>query len=137
MEAEISRRIARDAGIETSYIGYSGKIRHIPHEALLAILQLPGLLGRDKLPRVPILIEPIVVAWNGKPPRIRPRFPKECDNLKVKVRIEFEDGERRSIPKGKLPFGYHHIELKTSQGTVRSLIISALQRSYPAKPRRP
>src|SRR2546421_245906 len=119
---EISRRIAHDAGIETSYIDYSGKVQHVSQETLLAILQTRGLLRKNKLPRVPILIEPIVVAWNGKPPRIRPRFPKECGNPKVKVCIEFEDGERRSVPKGKLPFGYHHIELETSKGIFRSLI---------------
>ena len=149
------RKLGREKGIELSYVDTTGKRREVSDETLRAILALRGVPvsnsreitaseQRERAQQLDRPIPPVLVAWDGRLPRLR----KITQDQKVSLRVRFEDGTEKKVqggdfrgslhqlfsPQRKLPSGYHELELETRQRTFKTLIIAAPRRSYTPRP---
>jgi 4-alpha-glucanotransferase len=143
-----------------------GKEQHASPETLRAVIQLWGISADTdrqacearrelELQRWREALEPVLVAWDGKPSRVSLRLPDESPGKPVSIKLRFEDGRIKTMdfPSGRrevferadiegkhfrteqlklppLPFGYHTLELETRDRVHRALVISAPTRSY-------
>lgn len=171
------RRLAALYGVQTSYVDTEGVRREAAGESLLAVLQSLGApargprdtaaaLAAGQRAALDRLVEPVVVAWGGRPPAILLRQPQSEPARDLRWRIDPErprpggsrthrteldslpttaaeqvDGtryvERRFDLPGTLPPGYHRLHLEIGRRRGESLIISAPRRaSTPGAARR-
>jgi 4-alpha-glucanotransferase len=97
-------------------------------------------------------IEPVMVAWEQGEVKAAFYLPVRLAKRRVQLRLRFEDGQIEELtPKvlalgeievagehfvgkefamGRLPFGYHTLEISAGDVTCRSLILSAPMRSF-------
>jgi 4-alpha-glucanotransferase len=152
--------LARLKGIQLSYVNAAGQTQAASAETLVATLGALGTrveTGEDILDALQATrserqerrLEPVAVAWGGKPKRLRVAMPAESE-LPTRVRIHLEDGQEKEVRLMKaavsrgnkrgwvrqelvlpaLPLGYHTLEIETAEVRHTSLIISAPIRSY-------
>jgi len=160
-------RLARDCGIYTSYRDITGRRVRAGPDRLLAALRAFGIpierpeeareirrermLGRWQRP-----LEPVYVAWDGRPGPIGLRVPAGLDSDRVKLSLELEGGEVRRLDvelagcptlgrdpngarvakavtlPGRLPLGYHRLRVEAGPGAgAEALLISAPLKAAP------
>jgi 4-alpha-glucanotransferase len=155
-------KVARLYNIQTVYYDNFGRLIQPPPEAILRVLAILGApvermddLGNALRQRRESLwqraIDPVTVAWDGGPLRLRLRLPGPMAALEPQYRIALESGEfcegkcqadagirpverwiegvgyvvRRLIVPEKLPFGYHRLHLRVGERTFDSYVLSS------------
>ncbi len=160
-------RLARDCGIYTSYRDIAGRRVRAGPDRLLAALRAFGipierpeeagmLLRERRLGRWQRPLEPVYVAWDGRPGPIGLRVPEGLDSGRVRLSLELEGGEVRPLDvdlgacpvlgrgpdgtgaeravglPGPLPLGYHRLRVEAGPGAgAEALVISAPLRAAP------
>jgi 4-alpha-glucanotransferase len=160
------QQLARLEGIQTSYITMAGAVQHAPPETIMAILatlghpiHTPDDIGSawtEARRRIwQSALEPVVVAWDGRPIEVSVRLPANFHNRSLRSRLLLEeprpgkeklgpvrpakgeladiDGARYRLGKLRLPsmpLGYHRLEMETPSGLSKCLVIAAPSRSY-------
>jgi 4-alpha-glucanotransferase len=156
------RRLARLFGVQTAYVDIAKTRRTASPETLLAVLRalgapvaavgdVPGALRETVQARWRRPVDPVAVAWEGRPASLLLRLPKGRDEGRAAVRLEREDGEIRefavdlsTLPAGEiaeveggscvakrlflpeeLPWGYHRAILSAGGATGEALIVAA------------
>lgn len=149
--------LARLYGVETSYYDALGNYVEAGPESLLAVLRALGA-SLDRIEEAPEalrerreelaerVIEPVLVAWDGRPPEVVLRFASDSGNLAC--RFDLESGERwawdrelsslpLAAPSGRLlslpdnlPVGYHHLRVESGGRSGEALVISAPTRAF-------
>jgi 4-alpha-glucanotransferase len=126
--------LARRCGIQTSYRDQEGSRRRARPEALLGAVrafghpidrleEAPAVLRRlERQPPQPL--EPVMVAWGGRLPRVEVRVPTAQARSRPVLRVELESGEEVDAA-ARLPFGYHRLHVGGRGFTASSLVISA------------
>jgi len=159
--------LARLYGIQTAYYDVCHHRQQAPTESLLAILRS---LGAPIATRQDIasawrerrqvlwqqLVEPVIVAWDGRPPVIQVRLPPVAAEATLNCHLKLETGEQQSwewrgvdlpvvkaakiegiqyvvkqlrLP-SRLPWGYHRLILEMPGRHEEALIISAPLKAY-------
>ena len=161
------RKLACLHGIQTAYTDIFGRRRIASAESLLATLgalgapihrldDVPNALRERRFGLLQSALEPVVVAWNGRPGEIHLRLEAKRARGPARFRISSETGEEsrwdarledfstdqevslegkryllKRVPIGKqLGFGYHRFQVQWRAGDYESLLISAPQRAY-------
>ncbi len=159
--------LARLYGVQTSYRDMRRQRQEAPVESLLAVLRLLGaevngmddvdaalaLRNRELWERV---VEPVVVAWDGKLPPIPVRTPQSLLNATLRSRLTLAGGETQSTstPLSKLlirnqqevgktryvereltigrplPSGYHRLTVELNGRGHEIMIISAPMKAF-------
>ena len=152
--------LARLYGVETSYHDALGNHVEAGPESLLAVLRALGA-SLDRIEEAPEalrerqeelaerVIEPVLVAWDGRIPEVVLRFASDSGNLAC--RFDLEAGERwawdrelSSLPLAaasggagrllslpdNLPAGYHHLRVESGGRSGEALVISAPTRVF-------
>jgi 4-alpha-glucanotransferase len=157
MEIEALRELARLHGVETSYQDAFGRRVEAGPESLVPVLSALGA-PLDRVEDAPEalrelrqeleerVIEPVIVAWDGKAPDAMLRFGS--DSGKLAIRFDLEGGERfawdrelSSLPVAdssgrllslpdNLPAGYHHLRVESGGRSGEALVISAPTRAF-------
>lgn len=154
-------------GVQTAYYDVEKRRRQASPEALLLVLRglgapvetfsdVPEALRQRQLELWRIPLEPVSVAWDGRPASVELRLPSHCADSTLKCLIELEDGETKGFsyalgeqsPKEvaevegdvyvikelelsvDLPPGYHKLVLDVKGRILESLIISAPIKAY-------
>jgi 4-alpha-glucanotransferase len=164
------RQLASLHGIRHNYRDVSGQPQEASEESLFRVLQVfgvpldrpedvPGMLRASRKARWQRLLEPVVVAWEGKA-RIPLRLTATALAGGFRAQVRLERGEVREyhgrlaglptqrevrvegikhlvkrlpLP-GRLPSGYHHLELEIAGQTAEAMIIAAPRRAYSGEP---
>jgi len=153
-------------GVQTSYYDVSGQLRQAAPEPLLRILQTLGApLQRPEEAADALrfkqqescrrMIEPVVLAWDGKLNELTVRVPAKTNGA-VGALLKLETGEeivmscplaylpsagevdvggvtyatRRLLLPAALPLGYHRLTLEVKDQITDCLILAAPERSY-------
>ncbi|HWN42740.1 MAG TPA: 4-alpha-glucanotransferase [Thermoanaerobaculia bacterium] len=151
------RELARLYGVETSYGDAMGRHVEASPESLLAVLRALGapLESMDDVPEALAerrqelderVIEPVLVAWDGRAPTIVLRFTS--DSGRITCNFDLDGGERwawekeisslpPASPMGRLlvlpndlPTGYHHLRVEHEGRSGEALVISAPTRAF-------
>jgi 4-alpha-glucanotransferase len=151
------RELARLYGVETSYDDAMGRHVEAGPESLLPVLRALGALleSEDDVAEALAdrrrelagqIIEPVFVAWDGRPPEMLLRFGSDMG--RITCRFDLEDGERwawekeisslpPASPAGRLlvlphdlPTGYHHLRVEHEGRSGEALVISAPTRAF-------
>ncbi|HWM91096.1 MAG TPA: 4-alpha-glucanotransferase [Thermoanaerobaculia bacterium] len=156
-EEDDLRELARLYGVQTSYDDALGRHVEADRESLVAVLSALGA-GFDRIEDAAEalrerqqelagrVIEPVLVAWDGRAPETVLRFGS--DSGKLAIRFDLEGGERfawdrelsslpMADPSGRLlslpdnlPTGYHHLRVESGGRSGEALVISAPTRVY-------
>lgn len=150
-DRQLLRRLARAWGVQSSYTDGEGRRRHAHDEALLGALRArrapvesiadvrDALRDRERV-QSQQAVEPVVVAWDGRMPRVTLRAGRGARS--ARCTLETEDGELRTWDIGlrngrgtihlreRLPLGRH--VLRIDAGTTEHLawILSAPRQAY-------
>lgn len=140
--------LARLRGVETAYRDASGRRREATAEPLVRVLRALGsrldgpsdapralAAHREALARRPL--EPVAVAWDGRPGRLRIGLSADGGPADVVLRIDsgrirrwrHRPGRSLSLP-APLPPGYHRLTIRASEGSWETLVISAPRRAF-------
>jgi 4-alpha-glucanotransferase len=160
-------RLARLYGVQTSYQDMRHETQTASEESLLAVLAVLGanVAGMDDVNAALLareqelwrrMVEPVIVAWDGKAPPIRIRA-EEATGGSLAYSIRTDDGDRldaASRPFGGLPVkkrktvgairyverelqinqdfprGYHRIRFELEGDSSETLLISASRKAY-------
>ncbi len=164
-------RLANAYGVQTAYYDVTHHRQPASVEGLLAVLQSLGA-PVAKLEDVPSAwreyrqtiwkrpAEPVLVAWDGKPPVIKLRLPSSAANSRITGHLTLETGEHRRwhwdgggltvlgqteiegqdyiaaqlyLP-GPLPWGYHRLVLDVAKKSEEALVVAAPLRAYNPPP---
>ncbi len=162
--------LARAHGVQTSFVMMSGERKDARPEALVAVLNALGVAAKNKRQIADSIaeheanlctrcLEPVTVAWDRKPARVRLHLSGNRDSAAISGEIRLEDGTRKRIPRLQvkllaevqsdrsrrfisevtlpaLPFGYHELTLNVGSKSFTSFVISAPRRSYSRGQRR-
>jgi 4-alpha-glucanotransferase len=161
------RELAALYGIQLSYHDALGRLVEAPAESLLAALTVlagPPFYGMEDVGEALAarraeldsrLIEPVLVAWDGRLSRIALRLAPDgrgggagSGGATASAHLDLEGGERRawtydldSLPSSapgmrwlalseELPPGYHRLEVKVGDRAARALVIAAPVGAY-------
>ncbi len=160
-------RLARDCGILTAYRDIAGRRVRATPDRLLAALRAFGIpierpeeagrfLHERRIGRWQRPLEPVYVAWDGRPPAVAFRVPRGLDAGRLRLTLELEGGEVRRLDielgacptlgrdpdgtrvakavglPGPLPLGYHRLRVEAGPGTgAEALVISAPLKAAP------
>jgi len=164
------RQLATHYGIRHSYRDVSGQLQEATAESLFRALQVfgvplerpaevPHLLRTSRRAHWQKVLEPVVVAWEGKatiPLRVAATALGGCflarirleggefreyhgylANLPTQRQVRVEGSKyvvkRLQLP-GRLPPGYHHLELETAGQASDAMIIAAPRQAYRGEP---
>jgi 4-alpha-glucanotransferase len=164
---ELLVQLAEAYGVYTSYDNDQGKRQEASPEALLAVLRILGAslqrpdeageaLRQHRQEQWRQQIEPVLVAWDGRPSLVSLRLPASAATGTLGCRLEFESGKARSwsCPIGDLPvaetavvegvtytvrsltlpqplpIGYHRLTLQLGGTNRESLVLSPPLRAY-------
>ena len=137
--------LARESGVQRSYMDVRGRRRVASNTALAAVLAALGhdvgpageragsALRAAKADRDRRLAEPVAVAWDG-----RAAIPLNGGGRAEWTLVLEEGGERRGRSEGGplrlsgLPHGYHSLQLAGRGREASALVISAPRRAYAA-----
>lgn len=166
-ETGLLLKLALLYGIQTAYYDSDHKRNQAQAESLLAIMKslgAPVVSPNDLLSAYQTrkqwlcqkIVEPVIVAWDGKLEYITVRLPKVIAENRYNIRLLLEDGtqsewqlltndmpvsrrieidnityyEKRLPLKKKLPVGYHHLSIETHGHQAETLILSAPVKAY-------
>jgi 4-alpha-glucanotransferase len=160
--------LACSYGVEPSYLDMRGRRVEVSAEALLAVTsalagpldcmaEVAEALAARRAELASRLVEPVLVAWDGRLTRITLRLPAGGDaragggaasSSSLACHLDLESGERRAwtydldslpapapgirllaLPEA-LPAGYHRLEMKLGRHTARALLIAAPVRAH-------
>lgn len=161
------RKLASLYGIQTAYTDIFGRRQVASSHSLLEALRalgvpihraddVAGALRERRLAMWSSGLEPVAVAWDGKPGEIAIRLEASQARGRAHCWIELETGEgiwgvsqlediptarsvrlegKRFLSKriplpAKLPFGYHSFQVECAAGHFETLLISAPRRAY-------
>ena len=165
--------LAGQYGVQTVYQDVFGKRRQASPDIILKMLKglgahleteadVPKALRESQLRSWQRVVQPVVVAWEGRLAQIELRLPSTKSSGSLHCRLHLEQGETRDwkvlstelpivqrakigklnfVAKSlklpdKLPFGYHRLWLRIGKQEFETLIISAPQRAYPNERRK-
>ena len=161
------RQLARAYGIQTAYYDVYKRRREASSEVLLAVLQalgapvstlddLPGAWRERRLHSWESLLEPVAVAWDGKPLSVELRLPAHKANALVAGNLTLENGQqhhcewkgselpitsqseiegetyiakRLTLP-SSMPFGYHRFTVEIAEQSAETLVITAPLKAF-------
>jgi len=159
--------LARLCGVETTYLNYlTGRPQRVGDETLVAVLRALGVelrsvsdagrvLGRQRRARWQRSLEPVVVAWDGRPTATLLRLPAHAGDARLDAELRLESGEiirwfaplaslrvdkREQIggeryaawrlPLPPLPLGYHRLRVGVARREFEALILAAPQEAF-------
>jgi 4-alpha-glucanotransferase len=159
--------LARLYDVQTVYRDGLGELREAPLEAILMTLRslgapietlndLPSARRQTRQALWRRAIEPVVIAWQGHPLKVKVRLPVRLARTRPKCHIVLETGERldgrchdepgaralshdvegaryvarRFLVNSKIPLGYHRLHLQLGDTKLESYLFSAPQRAY-------
>lgn len=157
-------QLARQYGVQTAYYDVSHLRRQAEPEALLAVLRSLGVPVQS-LSDVPSawrerqnmvwrqVLEPVLVAWEGRLPPVEVRLPRDTRAIACELRLESGESRRcqwqwadlpvidaeagragyvlkRLALADSLPVGYHRLRLDTGEHSGEALIIAAPLKAY-------
>ncbi len=171
MSTDELNQLARLCGIQTAYRDVSQQRREAKPESLLRILQLlgapvervtdaPEALAVRRRECWQTIVQPVVVAWDDRPARVRLRTAAKHASATVRIRMELEGGgevkydwklnEMAAIRQRKLDgkqyvatefqfpekfrWGYHRLHVEVAGQHIESLLISAPRNAYAEPP---
>jgi 4-alpha-glucanotransferase len=126
------KQLASLYGVQTSYVDMGNRLIDADPESVILALRALGspvrqvgdvaaALKRKKAELQSRGVEPVILAWAGRPSSQSLRLPSRS-----KATLVLEDGKVLAWPPKKaLPHGYHTLHTKTDDGIVKSLVISA------------
>lgn len=161
------RRLAQLLGIQTQFTDATGRRRSVPQETVIAVARLLGAELND-LGEAPAALraalaerwrqplDPVCVAWQGRPATLRRRGPQPTIAAGTRVTLTLEDGSRHAWDSGQLelvderpgevdgaayveearripldlPPGYHTLSLDGAGGAASSQVIAAPREMY-------
>ena len=166
-ETGLLLKLAQLYGIQTAYYGSDRKRNPAQAESLLAIVKSLGapVASRNDLPSAyharkqwlyQKIIEPVIIAWDGKLESITVRLPRVIAEDRYNFRLLLEDGTQsewqlsagdvpairrieidnttyyeKTLPlKKQLPWGYHRLTIETHSRQAETLILSAPVKAY-------
>ncbi len=145
--------LARAYGVQGSYTDASGRRVATPADGLLGALRALGVPIERAGEAEPLLrerrrelerrvVEPVVVAWDGRLRDVEIRAPRGA-----RVGVELEDGGRADVDvrdanrsgrrvfgRGRLPTGYHTLTVETRRGRSTAAVFSAPMRAPAIEP---
>jgi 4-alpha-glucanotransferase len=161
------QRLARLYNLQTAYLDGLGQLREAPPEAILKVLQslggeassmeqVPAALRARRQALWQRVIEPVTVAWQDRPLRLKLRLPTAAAEAPISGKICLEDGGtiecrwdeigsaaplRREIEGSlyttrslsltvSLPLGYHDLHLRVGGLELHSQILAAPFQAY-------
>lgn len=160
------RQLASLHGIRHHYRDVSGQLQEASAESLFRVLQVfgvpldrpeevPGLLRESRKARWQRVLEPVVVAWEGKAAiPLRLAVTALVGGFRALVRLENGEvreyrGRLADLPTrrevriegikhlikllrlpGRFPPGYHRLELETAGQTAEAMVIAAPRQAY-------
>lgn len=159
--------LARLYGVQTSFSDVDGRRRLASAEALLGVIRalgapietvanVPNALRERRHEVWTRRLEPVIVAWQGRPANVDVRLPAAAGDRRLRCELTFEDGgvrrwtsresDRELIEsaeiEGKLhnryrlplptdlPAGYHRLVLELDGDRTESLVIAAPTRAF-------
>ncbi|MBI2862126.1 MAG: 4-alpha-glucanotransferase [Chloroflexi bacterium] len=166
-------QLARLYGEQTSYYDVTRHRRQASPDVLLRVLRalgapvetfrdVPAALRERREAAWKQCVEPVIVAWEGRPVEIELRLPVDQATASLVCHLELENGDvrdwaldvaqlptlgavevegRRYVVKdlpltGTLPWGYHRLTLETQGGLSQAMVISAPIKAYGLPERR-
>jgi 4-alpha-glucanotransferase len=161
------QNLARLYNLQTAYIDGLGQLRKAPPEAIMRVLKTLGAAVESSADAPAALrarhqslwrqaIEPVIVAWQGHPLKIKLRLPVGLAQASIAGEIIVENGERiqcrfdaiknlqpllrevegasyvkRSLVlHAPLPFGYHRLQLRIGNLDLESYLFAAPYHAY-------
>ena len=159
--------LARLCGVETTYVNYlTGRPKLVHEETLVAVLRtlgielrslsdVPRALSRQRRARWQRCLEPVVVAWDGRPTSTLLRLPAHPSGGRLEAELRLEGGEiirwfaslaalpveerarvggeqyvARRLPLPPLPLGYHRLHLRVARREFEALILAAPREAF-------
>ncbi len=160
-------KLAHLYGVQVAYYDVSRRRRQVSVEALLAIIKslgaplttvqdLPSAWRQRRQELWQQTLEPVAVAWDGRPTSIEVRFPVTTADKSIECHLRMESGEwqhwqcsasglpsveaaevegTRYVSKklplpGGLPWGYHRFTMELGGVVKEALIISSPMKAY-------
>ena len=160
------QKLAAYHGIQTSYLDVTGTKQDASPDVIVAILlalevpvsnehEMEESLRGAELRKSSL--EPVMVAWNGKTPKVAMQFQSHVTRRNVYCHLRLENGEtqnwsvwldslpdtkliehdgrtavRAKIPLPNVPIGYHELQVETRAGLSKCLLIAAPTSAYSA-----
>jgi 4-alpha-glucanotransferase len=161
------QKLARHHGLQTAYYNMGHRRHSASAESLLAALRILGApvagirdvapaLREERQRRWHQAIQPVIVAWEGTPPRVLVRMPAQEHGTTLSAHLHLESGETRRLEwrlgdlpveqradvegepcearwlplPSDLPLGYHRLTLELPGGSTEALIMSAPRTAY-------
>lgn len=143
--------LAKLYGVQTAFYGVDKLRRDAGPEAVLAALRglgapiehhtdIDGALRQRRAEIADRIIEPVLVAWDGRLARVDLRLPPSALGVTT-IEIGLEGGGHitQTIDGGRarsfrlvrrLPSGYHHLRLRAGKLQASALVVSAPARAY-------
>ncbi|HEU4344957.1 MAG TPA: 4-alpha-glucanotransferase [Candidatus Binatia bacterium] len=165
------QKVARLYNVQTAYFDISGRLAESPKEAILAVLRMLGApverledLAAALRERRQFLwrrgIDPVVIAWNGGPARVKIRVPSHLAESTAHYQVRLENGDtregichndtsiapaprqvedlsyvaRRVILPETLPLGYHRLRLELGGRTFEAFLFASPLEAFVADP---
>jgi len=164
---KLLHNLARLHNVQTVYRDGLGQLREPPLESIILVLRslgapletlkdLPSAWRQRRQALWQRAIEPVVIAWQGNPLKVKVRLPYRLAETRAKYHIVLETGERHEgtcqdepatkpesrdvegaryvarqlIVNAKIPLGYHRLQLQFGDTKLESYLFSAPQRAY-------
>jgi 4-alpha-glucanotransferase len=163
-------RLARLYNVQATYYDIFGRLVEPPAAALLSVLRTLGA-PVEKMEDIPAalrqrrqaiwqrIIEPVIVAWNGAPLRLKLRLPQRLAEAAAHYEFALEEDQRRqgrcqnderikpllhsiegmpfvtrllTVPE-PLPLGYHQLRLTLGDVALETHVFSAPPQAYAAR----
>lgn len=150
------RELAWSLGVQTTFRDTTGRRRSATVDSLLAVLAALGepvgapehatrALARRRAERAERLLEPVVLAWDGRSDGIAVRLPARVPT-RIRARLDLEGGEERSWVvrtddvrtaeraatlrlDGELPFGRHVLTVEAGRRAGIASVLAAPRRA--------
>jgi 4-alpha-glucanotransferase len=165
------QKLARLYNVQTAYFDISGRLTESPKEAILAVLRMLGApvermddLAEALRQRRQFLwrrgIDPVVIAWDGGPARMKVRVPSQLAEMPARYHVALENGDtregicrsdtsiapphqqlenlsyvaRRLILPERLPLGYHRLRLELGGRSLEAFLFASPLEAFMADP---
>ena len=164
------QKLARLYNLQTAYLDGLGQLRQAPPESILSVLKslgapvnslhdVPGALRERRQALLQRGIEPVTVAWQDQPLRIKLRLPPRFAQTSVSGEILLENGERLAaqcddgpvkpvfrevegagyvarslLLRAPIPTGYHRLHLRLDHLELESDLFAAPYQAYAPEP---